>query len=183
MKKSEIREKHKLIVKHVHEAAIENFNKDGHIYAIVFLITYDGKFMPIIAPDVDFSNYKEKLKFSNTIRQLSTKFKAVGVIFVTEAWVLSSNTKKGIPFENFSKEIQRIGGISKHPDKKEVIIIVEQYLDGTFTTSHEIIREKKKVKIKKGETVRIDDVDGIFINLLNKPDIDKLFEEVIKRND
>jgi len=159
--KSKIREKYKKQIERVIELAKAIFIKDGSLTPIVFLLTYRGEIIPIMLP---FQGDAEKDLSVDIIKAKSLEEKAIGVIFISESWALQ---KKEISDEEISALYAQYGSISNCPDRKEIIAVMEEYLDGTYLTRIDIVRnDKESLRLGKQEATEAGEVGGRFSNLL-----------------
>lgn len=167
-----IREKYLPFVEEMHKRIRANFEKDGFLAPVAFIISYDGTIGMIGCPGFSCPEHKEI--FLKAIKEDAFSNKAVGVMFASESWQVKMNIEKKHEIEKAYADAG--GDFGKCPDKKEVIFIIEEYLDATYTTSYPIIRNDGKVSL--GESItkeqKGEDFEGRFHNLLNKPDFDEM---------
>ena len=173
---AKIRDEFQGLVEHLHEKVKANMLRDGNLMPVVFLLSREG--MGIIGGE--FGNREEKEHFAKEVRRIAQENHAIGAIFASESWILE--VKKGD--EGFDNPTG-FGEISENPKRKEVVVIMEEYLDECYMTGYEIIRDKKGevVELKKGmsESSGRGDLGGTFMNLLGKPSGDELMAELIER--
>lgn len=96
------------------------------------------------------------------LRELAFRTEAVGIAFATEAW-----TVEGKPDDaaGLQAAVEKVGGASKHPDRKEVVILmVEHRAIGAQAHLGIMRRGKEKPYISKWEVM--DPQYGRFVDLL-----------------
>jgi hypothetical protein len=172
------REKHIKFVEEMHKRIKENFMKSGFLCPVAFLITYDDK-IAVLGCD-GFSRPEHKEAFCKAIKDQALEAKAVGVIFASESWVVSMNDKNREKIRKAYKKSK--GDLGKCPERKEVIMVNEEYLDGIVQTHYPIIRKGKKVSLGEPRITFTDadkvkaTFEGRFTNLLNMPNIDEMLK-------
>ena len=113
----------------------ENIERDGELHPVVIVVaTKDpqtGEKFPSPTPALMpllMSDEREKDYMASLIRMLAAKSEATAVLFATEAWVLMADVD-GTSLDDHIKEAYRHGSISKHPKRKEVVLVSLEHHD------------------------------------------------------
>ena len=164
---AKIRDRHKDIIEGLHRGIKQNFLTSGHLIPAVFLLDHEGKVSILLCPILSSDGDKENL--ARAVRSLAFRLKAIGIIMALEAW------KCGLEGYKIS------GKVSEAPDKQEVIMIQEEYLDGEYATVHKIVRDVDEVSLIEGKLqTGATDKKSRFYNLLSKP-TDEDFDRLMKK--
>lgn len=175
MEHKTIRSEFKDLVEDLHEKVQLNMKRDGYILPVVFLLSRKG--MGIVGGG--FSNDREKEMFVEGVREVAKENHAIGAIFASESWGLKGKTEDK---KEFDELMEKYGSVSKCPNRMEMIIITEEYLDEYYMTTYEIIRDEKgevkELRKEMSEKSERKDMGGRFTNLLGKPSGDELMAEL-----
>jgi len=101
-------------------AVIANKDPNGNPFpAEIAPFSEDGYFPILVQSDEDFNDVDAKDRFARTIRHLVEKTEAIGVLFMSEAWIVSGNA---------STPVDQSKSLSTHPDREEVIAIFLEHV-------------------------------------------------------
>ena len=184
---SSIRQKHLDFVKDVIiEGSKKNLLGEGFLVPLSFIISYNDDVHIVPA---DFTEVSKE-DYAQIIRQLSHKYCAVGVVFVSEAYKYDKDQVKKLGIDKIKDQLERYREshsefvLKDNPYCKEVIHIIEEYTDGVYSTSIPIERSRQgEITFgKQEESFGIsEDYSGIMTNMIGKPDIEELLETIIKK--
>lgn len=172
---SKIREKHIKFIEEMHKKIQENFEKDGFLAPVAFIISYNGR-VGVLGCD-GFGCPEHKELFVRAIKETAIAEKAVGVIFASESWLVRMNDKNR---EKVQKAYKKEGGdLGKVEGREEVVLVYEEFLDGVIQTKYDVKRgDKITLVAHKPEELKGMRYEGRFTNLLGKPDIDELMSKL-----
>ena len=126
-------------VEHAAERASRVFNRAGEFLPMYHYIDRDGKDFVVPAPPT-----QDKDAAVAIVRAVLEACGATRVAFLDEAWMLDAQ-RSGFDFEQANRD-----GISKHPDRIEVLLIsAEDQNEGLVMASREIIRHDNRVVLGK----------------------------------
>jgi hypothetical protein len=119
----------KEFIEFVSEPAKSIFKIEGVLKPMYHAIKSDGEeiIIPTILQDKDLT--------VTIIKEIFKELDIVKYVFMSEAWTLSSEKDK-VPPELHKK------GISEHPDRKEIILIMGEDDNGSTMASMDIIRRQ-----------------------------------------
>ena len=133
-------------VEYYKQFARDTFLRDGNHITISFLFTTknletgeDGKSMEMVPLLGGFTSEESKDAYSQLIRFMAHALNGVGIIFISEAWLLKTMAQEGLTIEQASRKYA--GKVHEHPDRVEVLwVICEHVRFGTLTWMAEILR-------------------------------------------
>ena len=168
---SKIREKHIKFIEEMHKKIQDNFVRDGFLAPVAFIIGFDGK-VGVVGCD-GFGQAEHKEVFVEAIKQTAVEAKAIGVIFASESWLIKLNDKNRKKVIKAYKDAN--GDLGECPQREEIILVYEEYLDGIMQTKYDIKRgEKISLVAHKPQEIKESSYEGRFTNLLNKPNFDEM---------
>jgi hypothetical protein len=168
---SEIRKKHIKFIEDMHKRIQDNFIKDGFLAPVAFIISYNGK-IGVIGCD-GFGCAEHKDLFVKAIKDTALETKAVGVMFASESWLVAMNDKNRKKMQKAYDKAD--GDLGKVPERQEIILVYEEYLDGAMQTKYDVKRgEKITLVAHKPQELDSKTYEGKFTNLLNRPNFDEM---------
>jgi hypothetical protein len=125
----------------VSEAAERRFKECGYVAPVWYAITADGEQLAMTppTPDKDFN--------AVLIRAAFEAADVVRYVFIDEAWTLSK------PIGDLDLEKVEREGLSKHPDRVEVVLITGEDIDAGQIMGHRAIIRPKGGKPHLGPLV------------------------------
>lgn len=140
--------------------------QDGIHYPLAFVLATEIRGRTVTEPEVigvPFGNGEftedEKEAYSLVVRAMVKATKAIGVIFITEAWLAT------IDYESANVLQERP---SEAPNREEVLFVTFEHRDGTAIWKAPIVRWGDGATLGTFETLKMDLGVGRFANLLGK---------------
>ena len=139
--------------------------QDGTHYPVAFVFATQMRGRTLSEPEVigipfgtgDFTE-GQKEAYSNVVRAVVRETRAVGVVFISEAWWSDVSLD--------SAEVQERP--SQAPNRQEVVFVSFEHRDGTAIWKAPIARWGDGASLGTFESVKMDLGDGRFTNLLGK---------------
>ena len=158
------------VAKRLRGEAVRQFAKDGEYSPRTYLFgtravgTGNAAKSVFLIPAV-WAGEQEKAAYAAVVRKLAHATGAVGVIFVAESWTVRT---RELDLESARKVIGAIGGVSKHPEREEVILFTCEHVRfGASVWTAPIVRtEGKRAHVGSWEGEGFRSVGGQFVHLL-----------------
>lgn len=152
------------------EKAKELMEKDGYIVPAAFVETEDKELLILDCKQPIEEGKKDELV--KVLKDTAKKTNATMIVMLMEAWTLQTEKDKCVL--DVIEEAEKIGGIGKHPNAVENVVMTVETYDGAWLAVAPIYEKDGKRTFNIPNLTSSVKSEGRFFNLLPAPSGEKL---------